>query len=33
MATTISRTWYDTLVDDDGSGTVGTPWDKGEVDA
>ena len=33
MATTISRTWYDTLVDDDGSGTTGSIWDKADVDS
>ena len=33
MATTISRTWYDTLVDDDGSNTVGTIIDKADFDA
>jgi hypothetical protein len=33
MATTISRTWYDTLTDDDGSLTVGTAWDKAAVDS
>jgi hypothetical protein len=29
----ISRTWYDTLVDDDGSGTTGSVWDKADVDS
>jgi hypothetical protein len=33
MATTISRTWYDTLVDDDGTGTTGSIWDKADVDS
>jgi len=33
MATSISRTWYDTLIDDDGSGTTGSIWDKADVDA
>lgn len=33
MATTISRTWYDTLQDDSGSGTDGSVWDKADVDA
>lgn len=33
MATTISRTWYDTLQDDSGSGTDGSIWDKADVDA
>lgn len=33
MATTISRTWYDTLVDDSGSGTDGSVWDKADVDS
>lgn len=32
MATTISRTAYDLLVDDDGSGTTGSIWDKQDVD-
>jgi hypothetical protein len=29
----LDRTWYNTLIDDDGSNTVGTPWDKADVDA
>ena len=29
----LDRTWYNTLVDDDGSNTVGTPWNKAAVDA
>ena len=33
MATTISRTWYDTLADDSGSGTDGSIWDKADVDS
>lgn len=33
MATTISRTWYDTLQDDSGSGTDGTIIDKADFDA
>lgn len=33
MSTTISRTWYNTLIDDDGSGTTGSIWDKADVDA
>lgn len=32
-ATTISRTWYDALVDDDGTGTTGTIIDKADFDA
>jgi len=28
----LSRTWYNTLVDDDGSNTVGSIWDKAAVD-
>ena len=32
-ATTIDRTAYDLLVQDDGSGTVGSKWDKDDVDA
>jgi hypothetical protein len=33
MPTQISRVWYTTLIDDDGSGTTGTPWAKASVDA
>lgn len=33
MATTISRTWYDTLQDDSGGGTDGTIIDKADFDA
>lgn len=29
----LDRTWYNTLVDDSGSGTDGTIWDKAAVDA
>ena len=29
----LDRTWYDTLVDDDGSGLTGSVWDKADVDA
>lgn len=29
----LDRTWYNTLVDDDGSGLVGSVWDKADVDA
>jgi hypothetical protein len=29
----LDRTWYNTLVDDDGSNTVGSVWDKGDVNA
>ena len=29
----LDRTWYNTLVDDDGSNTVGTVWGKDDVDA
>ena len=32
MATTIDRTNYNALVDDDGSGTVGTVWNKYAID-
>jgi hypothetical protein len=28
----LSRTWYDTLIDDNGSNTVGTLWNKAAVD-
>lgn len=29
----LDRTWYNTLVDDDGTNTVGSVWDKGDVNA
>jgi hypothetical protein len=29
----LDRTWYNTLVDDDGSGITGSVWDKADVDA
>jgi hypothetical protein len=29
----LDRTWYDTLIDDDGSGTTGSIWDKADVDS
>lgn len=29
----LDRTWYNTLVDDDGSGSVGSVWDKADVNA
>ena len=29
----LDRTWYNTLVDDDGSNTVGSTWDKADVNA
>jgi len=29
----LDRTWYNSLVDDDGSNTVGTVWGKDDVDA
>lgn len=32
MANPLDRTWYNTLVDDDGSGTTGTVWNKTQVD-
>jgi hypothetical protein len=32
MAGPIDRTWFNTLIDDDGSGTVGTIWNKAQVD-
>ena len=32
MAAPLNRTWYDSLVDDDGSGTTGTIWNKAAVD-
>jgi hypothetical protein len=31
--TTIDRTHYNSLVDDDGSGTTGSAWDKADVDS
>jgi len=33
MANPLDRTWYNGLVDDDGSGSVGTIWNKAAVDA
>ena len=33
MANPLDRTWYTTLVDDDGSGNVGTVWNKAAVDS
>jgi hypothetical protein len=33
MANPLDRTWYNTLVDDDGSGTTGTPWNKAAVNS
>ena len=33
MANPLDRTWYNTLVDDDGSGTTGTIWNKAAVDS
>jgi hypothetical protein len=33
MAAPLDRTWYNTLVDDDGSGNIGTVWNKAAVDA
>jgi hypothetical protein len=33
MAAPLDRTWYNTLVDDDGSGTTGTPWNKAAVNS
>lgn len=33
MATVLDRAWYDTLVQDDGSGTLGSVWDKADVDS
>ena len=33
MANPLDRTWYNTLVDDDGSGTTGTVWNKTAVDS
>jgi hypothetical protein len=33
MAGPLDRTWYNTLVDDDGSNTVGSLWDKADVDS
>jgi len=32
MAMPLDRTWYNTLIDDDGSGTTGTVWNKAAVD-
>ena len=32
MAAPLDRTWYNTLIDDDGSGTVGTVWNRTQVD-
>jgi hypothetical protein len=29
----LDRTWFNTLVDDDGSGMTGSVWDKADVDA
>ena len=29
----LDRTWYNSLVDDDGSGMTGSVWDKADVDA
>jgi hypothetical protein len=29
----LDRTWYNTLVDDDGSGMTGSVWDKADVDS
>lgn len=31
--TTLDRTWYNTLVDDDGTNTTGSVWDKADVDS
>lgn len=33
MANPLDRTWYNTLVDDDGSGNVGTVWNKAAVNS
>lgn len=33
MPPTLDRTWYNTLIDDDGSGLTGSSWDKADVDA
>ena len=33
MANPLDRTWFNTLVDDDGSGNTGTVWNKAAVDA
>jgi len=33
MAAPLDRSWYNTLVDDDGSGQTGTVWDKSQVNA
>lgn len=27
----LDRTWFNNLVDDDGSGTLGTPWNKAQI--
>jgi hypothetical protein len=32
MAGPLDRTWFNALVDDDGSGTTGTIWEKSQVD-
>jgi hypothetical protein len=32
MAPPLNRSWFDQLIDDDGSGTVGTVWNKTQVD-
>lgn len=29
----LDRTWYNTLVDDNGTNTTGTLWDKAAVDS
>lgn len=29
----LDRTWYNTLIDDDGSGLTGSVWDKADVDS
>lgn len=29
----LDRTWYNSLIDDDGSGLTGSVWDKADVDA
>jgi hypothetical protein len=33
MGTVVSRTWYNALVDDSGTGTDGSVWDKADVDS
>ena len=33
MAAPLDRTWYNTLIDDDGSGNTGTVWNKSAVDS